>query len=126
MKKIVTSLVGLAAVAFASAQTPGVNAPGQGLSNLIAMVQGLVRQLTPLLIGIAVLALFVSLIMFIWKGKEDKEEHAKWAKAMGMSVLAIFVMVSIWGLVGFLGNITGVGQGGGAPVPGVPVNAPVY
>jgi hypothetical protein len=40
---------------------------------------------------------------------------------MGYSILAIFVMVSIWGIIGFIGNTLGVGAGGGAPVPVVPV-----
>jgi hypothetical protein len=32
-------------------------------------------------------------------------------------------MVSIWGIVGFLGNILGINQGGSIPVPVVPVVA---
>jgi hypothetical protein len=40
---------------------------------------------------------------------------------MGFSILALFVMVSIWGIVGFLGSVFGINQGGNVPTPGIPV-----
>jgi hypothetical protein len=39
------------------------------------------------------------------------------------SILALFVMVSIWGLIGLLGSMLGVGQGGSSPIPVIPVPA---
>jgi hypothetical protein len=40
---------------------------------------------------------------------------------MGWSIFAIFVMVSIWGIIGFIGGVTGIEQGGsihGFKLPG--------
>ena len=35
-------------------------------------------------------------------------------------VIALFVMVSVWGLVGLIGNTFGIQQGGGAIIPSIP------
>lgn len=103
-------------------QIAGVNQNvGGNLLNLIATVQSIVNRLVPLAIGVAVLALFYGIIKFIMSNKEGNEKgHADAIKFMGMAILALFVMVSVWGLVGFLGSIVGVGQGGGVPVPVIP------
>jgi len=120
-------IAGSMAIAFAQIPAP-TNGPsgsasgqqiGSSLIQLMSLIQNLVNIAVPLLIGVAVVALFVGIIMFLVKGK-DGAEHAKWGKFMGMAILALFVMVSIWGLVNFIGSIVGVGQGGGIPTPVVP------
>jgi hypothetical protein len=132
MKKSLTTLsliAGNVAIAFAQATinigttaTQGqVN--GSALLSLLALAQTLVTRLVPFAIGLAVLAFFWFLIQFIWKGKEDGEKKKASINGMGWSIIALFVMVSIWGLVGFLGSMLGIGQGGSVPVPGVPVPA---
>lgn len=104
-------------------QSGGTNASGQAIGqsvlSLLGLGQAVVSTLVPLLIGVGVIALFVGVIGFMF-GKKDGGEHEKWAKFMGMAILGLFVMVSIWGIVNFLGSIVGVGQGGGVPVPCVP------
>lgn len=94
---------------------------GGNLGSLLATAQTLVNNLVPFAIGIAVLALFFGIIKFIIAGqKGDEKGHADAIKFMSMAILALFVMVSIWGLVGFLGSVVGVGQGGSVPVPSIP------
>lgn len=85
----------------------------QGILGLIALAQTIVARLAPLLIGLAILAFFWFIILFIWKGGENPEVRSKMQTGMVWSVVAIFVMVSIWGLVSFIGNILGISQGGG-------------
>jgi uncharacterized membrane protein len=129
MKKIITTIsIALGTYAVAMAQPnqvitgSGVNqsgqAIGQSLFNLIGLAQSVVNALVPLLIGVGVVALFIGVVGFIFQ--KDAADHAKWAKFMGMALLGLFVMVSIWGIVNFFGSIIGVGQGGGVPVPQVP------
>lgn len=101
-----------------SAQQGQVN--GGALLQLLALAQELVSRLVPFAIGLAVLAFFWFLISFIWKGKDKPEEQQKSLKGMGWSVLALFVMVSIWGIIGFFGSVFGINQGGNIPVPGIP------
>ena len=132
MKKALTFLSLVAANTFAalaqgtitigsSAQQGTVN--GGALLSFLALAQTIVTRLVPFAVGIAVLAFFWFLITFIWKGRDNPEEQSKSLAGMGWSVLALFVMVSIWGIVGFLGSIVGVNQGGNVPIPGVPVPA---
>jgi hypothetical protein len=124
MKKILTTTsVFASTIAMALAQvvvttgTPGQ--VGGNLNSFVAMLQRLVNQLVPLALGLAVASLFFGIIMFMWKGQSG-DEHDKWLKWMGMSIIGLFVMVSIWGLTNFLASILGVSVGGNAPSIGIP------
>jgi hypothetical protein len=94
---------------------------GSALLQLLALAQTLVSRLVPFAIGVAVLVFFWFLINFIWIGKDNPEDQQKNLRGMGYSVLALFVMVSIWGIVGFAGSLVGINQGGNIPVPGIPI-----
>lgn len=119
MKKILT-IVSAAASTLGLALAQTVSAPGTNLINLLALAQTIVSRLVPFFIGLGVVSLFYGVVMFMWKGQSDEEAHTHWMKWMGYSILGIFVMVSIWGLVGFVGQIFGIGQGGTAPTPTIP------
>lgn len=93
---------------------------GGSLINLIALVQNIVVRLVPLGIGMAVVALFFGVIMFLVQGRDDEKKRKSWLSWMMYSVLGLFVMVAIWGLVGFLASVLGVGVGGSAPTPSIP------
>jgi hypothetical protein len=121
MKKTLLSLSLVASGTMAAFAQANGQVNGAPLLSLLALAQTIVSRLVPFAIGVAVLALFYFLITFIWKGKDNAEEQQKSLKGMGYSVLAIFVMVSIWGIVGLVGSISGIGQGGSIPVPGVPI-----
>jgi hypothetical protein len=132
MKKTLTTLSLItSSVAVALAQISGNitigNTATQGqvnggaLLSLLALAQTIVTRLVPFAIGVAVLAFFWYLVRFIWLGKEDAEAKKVNMTGMGYSILALFLMVSIWGIVGFAGSIFGIGQGGNVPIPGVPV-----
>lgn len=126
MKKLTTrfgvSLVtALGTIALASAQTQQL---GKSILDLLSLAQTIVNRAVPFLIGLAVVALFVGVVGFLFQ--KEAASHEKWGKFLGMAVLSLFVMVSIWGLVNFMGNIFGIGAGGNIPVPGIPVNPRVY
>ena len=93
----------------------GFNTQGNytGILGIIALAQRIVSRLVPLLIGVAVLAFFWFLIEFIWKGKDSPEEQQKGKAGMFWSMVALFVMVSVWGIVTFIGTTLGITQGGG-------------
>lgn len=124
MKKSLSFLfTALGSVAVVSAQTT-VATQGQvnggAILSLLALAQVLVSRLVPFAIGLAVVVFFWYMIMFIVKGNSSADAKDASLKGMGYSILALFVMVSIWGIVGFLGSLSGIGQGGGAPTPSVP------
>jgi hypothetical protein len=93
---------------------------GSALISLLNLAQAIVSRLVPFAVTIAVLAFFWFLIKFIMQGGQSADAKAASLKGMGLSILALFVMVSIWGIIGLLGSIVGVNQGGNIPIPGVP------
>ena len=132
MKKALTTLLLTAStIATTLAQVNGTitigNSAAQGQVNggallqLLALAQTLVTRLVPFVIGLAVLAFFWFLVEFIWKGSADPAKRAESLKGMGFSIIALFAMVSIWGIIGFLGSVFGINQGGNVPIPGVPI-----
>lgn len=69
------------------------------LLNLVSLAQTLVGKLIPLMMATALLVFFYGLVMFIWKGKEGGEALEKGKQLMIYSIVALFVMVSIWGII---------------------------
>jgi uncharacterized membrane protein YuzA (DUF378 family) len=122
MKKPLIILSALTAgMSLAQAQTATTAAVN--LSPILALLAGaqvIVTRLVPFFIGLAVVVFFWFLIKFIVQGGQDPTAKDVSLKGMGYSILAIFVMVSIWGIIGFMASLTGIGQGGTAPAPGVP------
>lgn len=126
MKKALTIGLGvISTISFAMAQatlgTGQVGAPGAsnagGILGLVATLQTLLDRAVPLLIAFAVLGLFFFGIRFAWKGSSDPKAREDSIKGMGYSVLAIFMMVAIWGIIAFVANLTGIGVGGtGSPI----------
>ncbi len=127
MKKVLTiaSIIG-SSVSFAMAQginpvvAGGSTTNASGLLGLLSSAQSIVNNLVPFAIGIAVLAFFWYLIKFIMQGGASAEAKAASTKGMGYAILALFLMVAVWGIIAMLSNIFGIGLGGGVPVPGLP------
>ena len=113
MKKLATAALFLVpAFAFAQQLT--------NIQTFLTSIGRLVNTALPIVVGIALLAFFWGLARFIFQaGDDEKRKEAK--HMMIWSVIAFFVMVSIWGLVNFLGNALGIQQGQNAPnIPTVP------
>ena len=132
MKKALTTLALISSsISYALAQTTiNIGNTGQtaqqgqinggALLQLLALAQTIANRLVPFAIGVAVLSFFWFLIKLITKGGESGEKRGSALTGMGYSILALFLMVSIWGVIGFLGSVTGVGQGGAVPTPSIP------
>jgi hypothetical protein len=99
---------------FASAQSL---AP---LGNLITSLNNIVNRLVPLAITVAMLAFFWGLIKYLYKG--SKEDVKKGRSMMIYGILALFVMVSIWGLVRLLQTAFGIGPNETAQTPQAPTS----
>lgn len=130
MKKALTiGLSVVSTISFAMAQatlgTGQVGAPGAsnvgGILGLVNSVQVLLDRAVPLIVSLAVLGLFWFLLKFVWQGSKDPKAREESIKGMGYSILAIFIMVAIWGIIAFIANLLGVGVGGNgsAIVPGL-------
>lgn len=90
-----------------------------GIFSLMKSIGRLVDLALPLVVGIALLGFFWGLARFIF-AKGDEAARAEARSTMIYGIIALFVMVSVWGLVRFVGNALGIDQGGtSGPVPGV-------
>lgn len=102
---------GVPSVDFTAAGTTGESLFGL-ITNWIVWILGA-------LMGIAVLVFFWGLVQYIMSaGDEEKRKSGRGYMVAG--IIALFVMVSVWGLVYLLGSLVGVGQGtapGGVFVP---------
>ena len=111
MKKVVIAALALVP-ALASAQNLS------NLTTLLNSIKGLVDLALPIVVGLGLLGFFWGLVKFIFAaGNEVDKEKGK--NLMIYSIISLFVMVSIWGLIGFIGNAFNIQQGGDLQVPGV-------
>jgi hypothetical protein len=105
MKKMIYGMVALlGAPVFVLAQ--GTNPAVSTLTNLANGAASIVTILLPVAASLAVLFFFWSLAMFILSS--GSAEKGKNKTQMLWGVVAIFVIFSIWGLVGFLRSTFGI------------------
>jgi hypothetical protein len=109
-----------------------------GIKGLITSFGNIVSILIPISVGVALLVFFWGLVTYIYKsdnvaGKDEGKNKMIWG------IVALFVMVSVWGLIQFMqvqfgilnttvpgrtgdnpggGGETGGGAGGGTNPPG--------
>ena len=73
-----------------------------GFRGLLLHASSLISQLIILVVSLALLAFFWGLTKYIWSLSGDKKNYEEGINIMKWGILALFVMLSIWGLVGFL------------------------
>ena len=86
----------------------------------ISQITSLINKVIPLLIGIAVLIFLWGVLKYVLSGSDDPEKRKEARGFMIWGIVAIFVMVSIWGLVGLLQNISGVSNEAVISMPKIP------
>lgn len=78
-----------------------------GTRDLINAVGGLVSQLTVIAGGVALLVFLWGLVKFIFKPGDEKA-HEAGITLMKWGIVALFVMVSVWGIIGFMQRALGL------------------
>ena len=110
MKKITFIGIAFALPVVAFAQTT--------LGSILGVVRDLLNAVVPVLIVLAIIYFIVGVAKYIMSAGD--EESQKGARNMIIyGIIAIFAIVSVWGLVAVLQSTFGVG-GGGAQVPLLP------
>jgi len=106
------------AIAIAAASVMPLMAFAQAtIDSVVSRFGQIIQLLIPILITLAVIWFFWGLIEYIRGGAEDKE---KGRNIMIWGIIALFVMVSVFGLIQLIGGTFGIGQGGTIPVPVTP------
>ncbi len=110
----------------AAAGTPVVGAgAGQNpsLGNVVILIQQVgkvVGLITPIIFALAIIYFFWGLAKFVLAAGDD-EARSQGKKIMLWGVVALFVMVSVYGLIKFLGNALDVEQGLDVELPNIPM-----
>ncbi|MAZ67202.1 hypothetical protein CL652_00300 [bacterium] len=71
------------------------------LGHTIRVVSDIVNGLIPIVLALTVLIFFWGLAMYLWDSG-NSEKKGQGIHIMVMGVVALFVMVSIWGIIGVL------------------------
>jgi hypothetical protein len=88
-------------------------------TTFLTALQGIINTLVPLVIALGLLFFIWGLVQFIFaSGDEAAKDEGK--RKMIWGVVALFVIVSVWGLVALLNQLTGVAAGGTVVTPAVP------
>ena len=112
MKKVIIGAA-LFAPAFAFAQQLS------NVTSLIQSVRNIVDILIPLVAALALLYFFWGLAKFIL-ASGDEEARANGKHIMIWGIVALFVIVSVWGLVRYIGDAIGVQPNSSdQPIPGI-------
>ena len=73
-----------------------------GVKDLIRAVGGLINPIIAILVGVALLAFFWGLAKFIFRVGGDEKAVEEGKRIMKWGLIALFVMVSFWGIVIFI------------------------
>jgi multisubunit Na+/H+ antiporter MnhB subunit len=84
-------MMALPLVAFAQANLEPIRQIVQAAGSII---QGLI----PILIGLAIVVFFWGLIKYVW-GEKGEVNQARGRSIMTAGLVALFVMVSLWGII---------------------------
>ena len=93
---------------LALAQVNTTYSGNTGLGGLIRWFSGLLSLAVPLIISLAVVYFIWNVFMFFIKEGEPKDEAKK---GIIWGIVAIFIMVSVWGLVNILSSTFQLGNG---------------
>jgi len=99
MKKFIIAAL-LISPSFAFAQLGNVE-------DILSSIGNLVDMALPVVVGLALLAFFWGLVKFIFAaGDEAAKDQGK--RIMLWGIIALFVMVAVWGLVAFIADALGI------------------
>jgi len=112
MKKIISivSLYAFPLLTFAAVES---------FENLVGVINEILNKILPIIIAIAVIYFVYNALMYMIAADEERKGEAK--SKMIYGIVALFVMVSVWGLVEILSGTFGF-TGGETPgdLPGLP------
>ena len=98
----------------ASAQTMTATTPQSGIIGLIKFANVALNDIMVLFITLAIVVFFWGLIKYIF---QDGEDRASGLTTIFYSIVAIFIMVSIWGVIHLLQATFGVNNSNSAETP---------
>ena len=80
------------------------------ITNLVSGVEGVVKSIPPILIGVAVVYFLWGIVKFVGAG-DDEEKRTSAKQIITYGLIGILVMVALWGIIEVLLNILGLDEG---------------
>ena len=105
MKKGLIAFLSFFAPAIAFAQNP------TQLYGLLDITRTVINWVVPIVVTLGVIYFIWAVIQYVTV--KDEEERAKSKSHMIYGIIGLFVVVSIWGLIQFLGTTLGISSGAG-------------
>ena len=100
------SIVSIAFGVFALPLFVGAQNPSGTLTGFVTVVGNIVNMLVPIVTTLAIVFFFYGLAKYVLNaGDEDKKEEGK--NIMIWGVLAMFVLVTLWGIIAFIQKTVG-------------------
>ena len=97
--------------------------PPATLQDLINIFLDLIRAIIPVVASLALLVFFWGLVKLIFRvGGGDEKAVSEGKNLMGWGLIALFVMISVWGILYFFYRDIGFSPQFGAPL--LPENSP--
>ncbi len=96
-------------VAFAQ-NSIGVVPASNNAFTILGVISNIFGILIPILVTLAVIYVIWNVIKYTTAADDDSQATAR--KGIISGIIALFVIVSIWGLVAVLNSTFGIGQGG--------------
>ncbi len=113
MKKLIYAVLAFSPVlALAAATAPDFT----GINGIVTSLKGVANGLIPLFFALAIVYFFWGLIQFLMNAGKDEKAHNAGKTHMIYGVIAIAVMLSIYGIVGWLQSTLGVNGNNSTPV----------
>ena len=104
MKKLLGTAVGVATLAVPFFALAAATAAG-----MLRVFGNLIQIATPIVVALALLAFFWGLAVFIFNTSDEKKRKGG-LQIMIWGIIALFVMVSVWGIINVLQNTFSVGD----------------
>lgn len=100
------------------ALTPVVSfAALNGVKGLLGEIGGILNKIIPIVFGIALIYFFWGVGQFILHDAGNDKTREDGKKKIIWGVVALFVFISIYGILSLLGNLVGIPPNAGFPTP---------
>lgn len=96
-----------------------------GIEDVLDLFVDYISEIIPILVGLAIVVFFWGIIKFIFYA-DDERTKAEGKQLMVWGMVILFVMVSLWSIVGFLQESTGLDATGSlGSNPTIPTTLPL-